>query len=226
MFNLIKNLLRIKKIILLLFITIWASPGLADETKSSGNPPETVIPVEQTNPIALALAPGTWREYQLSGGPTDGATLRWTWLETEISDGQSYQWFETQLTSPNKKLVTRILANPDHLSEPPRVVIMQMNDGPAQSMPKELRQKAVELLNNSGQTPAKSITTEKTKVLAGTYQTTIYEVVTNGLTQKTYISDSLPGLVLTETDAFRMELSATGTDGKSALGQINNPAPQ
>jgi hypothetical protein len=211
-------------------LAVAASFAVALAEETSAPDAGLIIPVELSNPIALGLDPGEWREYRLSGGPTDGATLRWTWLETEEHDGQSYQWFETQLSSPDRRLVTRLLANPTRLSESPRVVVMQMNDNPPQSMPDELRKKAVELLNYAGQTPATSIADEKLEVAAGTYETKLYSVTANGVTQKTYLSESLPGIVLTETESFRMELTATGNDGKSAITArpgrpTQNPAP-
>lgn len=184
------------------------------------------IPVELTNPVALGLTPGTWREYRLTGGPTDGATLRWTWLETENHDGQSYQWFETRLTSPGKRLVTKLLANPARLTEAPRVVIMKMNDNPAQSMPGQLRQKSLELLNYAGQTPAESVTEETIDVVAGTFKTSRYNVQANGITQKTYISESLPGIILTEAEGFRMELIALGSDGEAAIKEVGASSQQ
>jgi hypothetical protein len=198
-------------------LVVAASLAIALAEEASAPDAGLIIPVELSNPIALGLDPGEWREYRLSGGPTDGATLRWTWLETEEYDGQSYQWFETRLDSPDRHLVTRLLANPTRLSEPPRVVVMQMNDNPPQSMPDELRQKSVELLNYAGQTPANSVAEETLEVAAGKYQTKLYTVIANGVTQKTYLSESLPGIVLTETESFRMELTATGNDGKSAI---------
>jgi hypothetical protein len=199
----------------LLSTTAWINPASAQAPDASAAKP--VIPVEQTNPIALALDPGDWREYRLTGGPADGATLRWLWLETEEHDGQTYQWFETQFSAPGKRLVTKMLANPARLGEAPRVVLMKADDRPAQSMPGELRQKAVELLNYAGQQPAKSVEQVSIEVPAGSYATTFYSVVANGVNQKTYISESLPGIVLIETEEFRMELIALGDDGVSAI---------
>jgi hypothetical protein len=198
-------------------LAVAASLTIALAEEASASDAGLIIPVQLTNPIALGLDTGEWREYRLSGGPTDGATLRWTWLETEEHEGQSYQWFETRLDSPDRHLVTKSLANPSRLSEPPRVVVVQVNDNPPQSMPNELRQKSVELLNYAGQTPANSVAEETLEVAAGKYQTKLYIVIANGVTQKTYISESLPGIVLTETESFRMELTATGNDGKSAI---------
>ena len=115
------------KSILFALLTVAASLATALAEEAAGAPDaEIIIPVELTNPIALGLDAGEWREYQLSGGPTDGATLRWTWLETEKHNGQNYQWFETRLSSPGKRLTTKLLANPTRLSEPPRVVLMQL----------------------------------------------------------------------------------------------------
>ena len=207
-----------------LAIYLLASVAFAEKTDA----PEAaiIVPVEQTNPVALGLSPGTWHGYRLSGGPTDGAALRWTWLETEEHNGRTYQWFETQLTTPNRRLVTKLLANPARLSEAPRAVLMKVNDTPAQSMPNELRQKAIELLNYAGQTPANSVADETIKVIAGTYATQLYTVVANGLTQKIYLSAELPGIVLTETSDFRMELIATGSDGISAIQEKPGSASQ
>jgi hypothetical protein len=218
------------KTIFFMALALTAGQSIAQAEASSPQEAGLIIPVELTNPIALGLDAGVWREYSLSGGPTDGATLRWTWLETEEHDGQSYQWFETRLDSPDRRLITKLLANPRKLSEPPRVVVMQMNDNPPQSMPNDLRQKSVELLNYAGQTPASSVAEETLEVAAGKYQTKLYTVLANGVTQKTYISDSLPGIVLTETESFRMELTATGNDGKSAItarpvGPAQNTTP-
>jgi hypothetical protein len=176
-----------------------------------------IVPVELSNPIALGLDPGEWREYRLSGGATDGATLRWTWLETEEHDGQSYQWFETRLTTPGRRLVTKLLANPARLDEIPRIVLMQNNDAPPQSMPSALGQKAVELLNYAGQMPAQSVAEETIEVTAGKYTTQLYTVFANGTIQKIYIATSLPGIVLSETEEFRMELVATGDGGESTI---------
>jgi hypothetical protein len=205
------------KTIFFALLAVAASLSVALAEEAIAPDPGLIVPVELTNPIALGLDTGEWREYRLSGGATDGATLRWTWLETEEHDGQSYQWFETQLISPDRHMVTKLLANPTRLSESPRVVLMQMNDNPPQSMPDELRQKSVELLNYAGQTVAKSVAEEKLEVAAGIYETKLYTVIANGVTQKIYISEALPGIVLTETEGFRMEMTATGNDGKSAI---------
>ena len=91
----IQNMTFVKNIFYaLLVFTAWQSVPLAEETVASET--TIIIPLELTNPIALGLSPGTWREYLLSGGPTDGATLRWTWLETEDHKGQSCRHFSGQ----------------------------------------------------------------------------------------------------------------------------------
>jgi len=51
----------------------------------------------------------------------------------------------------------------------------------------------------------------------------LYIFIANGVTQKIYISEALPGIVLTETEGLRMELTATGNDDKSAI--TARPAP-
>jgi len=76
-------------------------------------------------------------------------------------------------------------------------------------MPDELRQKSVELLNYAGQTPANSVAEATLEIAAGIYQTKLYTVIANGVTQKSYISEALPRIVLTETEGLRMELTAT-----------------
>jgi hypothetical protein len=221
----IRNMTFIKTI-LFMALALTAGQSIAQAEASSPQEAGLIIPVELTNPIALGLDAGVWREYSLSGGPTDGATLRWTWLETEEHDGQNYQWFETQLSTQDRKMVTKLLANPSRLSEAPRVVLMKVNNAPAQSMPNELRQKSVELLNYAGQTPAKSVADETLEVVAGKYKTKLYSIFANGVTQKTYISESLPGIVLTETEGFRMELIAIGSDGSSAITEKPASATQ
>ena len=94
---------------------------------------------------------------------------------------------------------------------------MQNNDAPPQSMPSELGQKAVELLNYAGQMPAQGVADETIDVTAGKYATQVYTVFANGTIQKIHIATSLPGIVLSETEGFRMELAATGSDGESSI---------
>jgi hypothetical protein len=45
-------------------------------------------------------------------------------------------------------------------------------------------------------------------------------VADNGVCQKTHISKSMPGIVLTEAEGFRMELIALGSDGVSSITEL------
>jgi len=65
--------------------------------------------------------------------------------------------------------------------------------------------------------PAQNVADKTIEVTAGKYATQLYTVFASGTIQKIYIAASLPGIVLTETEGFRMELVATGSDGESAI---------
>ena len=61
------------------------------------------------------------------------------------------------------------------------------------------------------------IGTETITVGAGTFETEVYEFVSDGDIVRGYISQSLPGMVLMEGDGTRMELMGSGSNGRSAI---------
>jgi len=179
------------------------------------------LTMPQLSPLAMDLAPGQWREYRYVGGPSDGAIVRWTWLDTLERDGQSFQWFETRMNDGDSQTVSKVLANRSNPGAVPAAVLMQKDDQPVVEMPAAMRVRAADVLQ-LGDVPPKEIKLSEIEVPAGRFATTMYVVEQGGVTQRTYVSDSLPGMILIETPDFRMELVATGSDGQAAIAETRS----
>lgn len=183
------------------------------------NPSAEVAPLD---PLAMRLAPGQWREYQFTGGATEGSTVRWTWLETEQQAGQTYQWFETRMEQNGQVLISRVLGSIDDPIAPPVRVIMQTGDMPPREMPEEMRQMAAPALKRNLLNPPVQLPEAATiEVPAGKFAATVYESRIGGEVARTYYSTELPGMISYEAAAGGMQLTAYGSGGKTAIsGEI------
>lgn len=207
-----------------LFLLLVGAALLAATAVRAADPDSEIAPLD---PLAMKLAPGEWREYRFTGGATKGTSVRWTWLETVEQEDGTYQWFETTMNQNDQVLVSRILGSLDDPAAPPVRVIMQTANMPPREMPEEMRLMAAPALKrNTLNPPTKLPEPMSVEVPAGTYATTVYESNISGSINRTYYSETLPGMVLFENDAGGMELVAYGNDGTTAIdGEIEPYTP-
>lgn len=178
------------------------------------NPEAPEMP--RLSPLAMELAPGQWREYRYVGGPSDGATVRWTWLERVEREGKNFQWFETAMQSGEKRLISKVLIDRTNPDAVPARILMQANDEAVVEMPAAMRARSADIMQLEGTSP-KKVESAAVEVPAGQYSTMVYVVEQNGVIQRTYVSEDLPGMVLIETPGFRMELVAAGDGGRTEI---------
>jgi hypothetical protein len=207
------------------FITIFVlaivSADVSAAGEAAGAPAAEALTMPRLSPLAMDLPPGQWREYRYVGGPSNGARVRWTWLDTLEREGQSFQWFETRMIDGDSQTVSKVLANRSNPGAVPAVVLMQKNDQQVVEMPAAMRVRAADVLQLSG-VPPKEIKLSEIEVPAGQFATTMYVIEQAGVTQRIHVSESLPGMVLIETPDFRMELVATGSDGQSLIAKTRS----
>ncbi len=166
-------------------------------------------------------ASGEWREYRIAGGPSDGAVLRWAFLETEERNGEPYQWLEMQMAADDIRIITRTLVNRDTPEKPPIAAIIKHGEQPAVEMPAEMIQQSLSGLPVPS--APRRIGPATVNVPAGRFETTAFESEFEGQVTRLYVSESV-GLILTEGAGpdgkpVRMELTAAGAGATSALGR-------
>jgi hypothetical protein len=217
-----KNSSRIRILEPRIFLVGLLLAGAVLFTATAARSADETSDIAPLDPLAMKLAPGEWREYRFTGGATEGTTVRWTWLETVEQEDGSYQWFETTMNQNGQALVSRILGSVDDPAAPLIRVIIQTADMPPREMPEEMRLMAAPALKrNTLNPPTKLPEAKSVEVPAGTYTTTVYESNISGAVNRTYYSETLPGMILFENDAGGMELVAFGNDGTTAIdGEI------
>ncbi|MDH3510975.1 MAG: hypothetical protein OER85_09000 [Gammaproteobacteria bacterium] len=170
------------------------------------------------DPLSTDLEPGTWREYRFTGGASDQASVRWTWLESVAVDGQAFRWFETRRIAGNNVTIIKILASSNDPAALPLRVIMQINDMQPVEMPETMRAAAATVLYRDAVNPLELAQAETVvEVPAGTFTAAVYEGKQADASYRVYYDSSLPGMIRTDSGAGRMELVAFGDGDKTAI---------
>ncbi len=206
-------MIRTRSIFLAISLLIITGPVAAQ------GPGGTAAPAGM-NPLAFmdqAMEDGQWREYRMVGGEVDGTVFKWVWLGTEERDGTRYRWVEMYATLAGDESAVKMLFDPQAHGDPPLEFIVKVGDQPAMQIPMNM------MGGNSFASPetasaAPTVTgTETVTVPAGEFETTVYESEISGKAIKTYVSQSLPGMVLAVGPNARMELTGAGDGAKARI---------
>ena len=172
------------------------------------------------NPLTHAgtiMKSGQWREYRISGSDIDGAIFRWLWLDTEERDGQEYRWVEMNAVAEGEQSTIKMLLDTKNPSNPPVDFIMKAAGQPAIRVPAGMMQAGPSADTGSDYQEPVAAGTEQVSVPAGEFEATVYESLVDGRELRTYVSESLPGMLLVVGPNARMELIAYGDDGKPTI---------
>ncbi len=172
------------------------------------------------NPLAHAstiMESGQWREYKISGGDVDGAIFRWLWLDTEERDGHEYRWVEMYAIAEDEKSTIKMLFDTENTSNPPVEFIVKASGQPPIRLPAGMIKPPPGAdAGAQNETPV-AVGTEQVSVPAGDFEALVYESFVDGRELRTFVSESLPGMVLVVGPNARMELIAYGDDGKPTI---------
>ncbi len=172
------------------------------------------------NPLTHAgtiMKSGQWREYSISGGDVDGAIFRWLWLDTEERNGHEYRWVEMNAIAEGEESTIKMLFDTENPSNPPIDFIVKAAGQPAIRVPAGMMQAAPGADTDSDYQEPVATGAEQVSVPAGEFEATVYESLVDGRKLRTYVSESLPGMVLVVGPNTRMELIAYGDDGKPTI---------
>lgn len=205
-----------KRSLLLLICSLFAATFA--QAQGFGTPGQGAPP--GMNPLTHAgtiMKSGQWREYKISGGEVDGAIFRWLWLETEERDGHQYRWVEMNAVAEGEQSTIKMLFDTDDPANPPVELIVKAAGQPAIRMPAGMIQATPGADTDSDYQEPVAAGTEQVLVPAGEFEATVYESLVDGRELRTYVAESLPGMVLVVGPNARMELIAYGDDGKPVI---------
>lgn len=169
------------------------------------------------------LTVGQWASYTATGGPMDGATIRFAIVGSEQHGDSTFYWFELSHASsadPQRDGVVQALIPGWGIAGSPRGFIFKMGAQPAMRMPEQMLSLGTRMANPGAEiarlcATGQTVGWESVTVPAGTLRA-LHVKDTDG---EAWISSSVPfGLVLgKKPDGGQLALSGRGGDAKSSI---------
>lgn len=179
--------------------------------------PSKVLPALSTSSDKV-LKPGTWVRYTMYLKPTR-KTIK-VRMAALAHEGKG-QWFEISLTDPRRRTIIFKSLVEGSLATPRRILkaIVQPPGQRALLLPESAATRQLPTFTEGPGAKAKYLTTERVKVVAGTYTAKKYRRVHNGLTSEVWFSAEVKGwpMIKLSNQRLIMELAGHGKDARSGV---------